>query len=316
MPQPPLASLPKVLLQCALLNADGYVDATTGPPQSSSNMDAPSPAPLPQKSEGCDQPLRLPPESASPAAPAQPALIKSNSPRLNIIQQLATALQSHLRIAHLLANSSHSQPIDRTKRPERVNSSMAQMVRTSDTKKRRQRGGNVAEDYGGQECRHNRHDEGDFDFEPFGRWLSYVLKSGHDMLNVQVSSDGWAEFEELAQALYRDMPFFGLDKGAALRELVIYGDMAGRFEVDGSRVRKVARKDRVPVSKKWVANTASTTMGVDEEKPDPPPGEYWTKFRDVTNEPEQFWYFYDGPLGRWWVEDKPPYDVQPYNEED
>lgn len=33
-------------------------------------------------------------------------------------------------------------------------------------------------------------------------------------------------------------------------------------------------------------------------KPDPPPGEYWTKYQDENGGEE--WYFYEGPLGQWW----------------
>jgi len=34
--------------------------------------------------------------------------------------------------------------------------------------------------------------------------------------------------------------------------------------------------------------------------PDPPPGEYWTQYKDEGDK-GLFWWFYDGPLGQWWV---------------
>lgn len=34
-------------------------------------------------------------------------------------------------------------------------------------------------------------------------------------------------------------------------------------------------------------------------KPDPPPGEYWTRYQDEGG--GEYWYFYDGPLGQWWA---------------
>uniref|UniRef100_A0A7S4W4Y7 2'-phosphotransferase n=1 Tax=Alexandrium monilatum TaxID=311494 RepID=A0A7S4W4Y7_9DINO len=44
--------------------------------------------------------------------------------------------------------------------------------------------------------------------------------------------------------------------------------------------------------------------------PPPPPGDEWTKYQDNGKD----WYYYEGPLGRWWCESGSD-EVQPYDEE-
>mmetsp|Transcript_13368 Transcript_13368/g.25240 ORF Transcript_13368/g.25240 Transcript_13368/m.25240 type:complete len:425 (-) Transcript_13368:58-1332(-) len=46
-------------------------------------------------------------------------------------------------------------------------------------------------------------------------------------------------------------------------------------------------------------------------KPPPPPGAGWSKFTDDGH----FWWFYEGPLGKWWCQDVDKY-IEPYVEED
>mmetsp|Transcript_126608 Transcript_126608/g.369961 ORF Transcript_126608/g.369961 Transcript_126608/m.369961 type:complete len:451 (+) Transcript_126608:98-1450(+) len=45
-------------------------------------------------------------------------------------------------------------------------------------------------------------------------------------------------------------------------------------------------------------------------KPPPPPGDHWTKYQDHGRD----WFFYEGPLGRWWCESAAD-EIQPFDEE-
>ena len=46
--------------------------------------------------------------------------------------------------------------------------------------------------------------------------------------------------------------------------------------------------------------------------PPPPPGDHWTKFDDEGN----IWWYYHGPLGKYWAEDSLKHDVQPYDDDE
>eukprot|EP00435_Cladocopium_sp_Y103_P070757 s861_g36.t1 len=47
------------------------------------------------------------------------------------------------------------------------------------------------------------------------------------------------------------------------------------------------------------AETMRWPTQVTVPKPDPPPGDYWTRYQDEGG--GEYWYFYDGPLGQWWA---------------
>mmetsp|Transcript_2636 Transcript_2636/g.8847 ORF Transcript_2636/g.8847 Transcript_2636/m.8847 type:complete len:184 (+) Transcript_2636:3-554(+) len=51
-------------------------------------------------------------------------------------------------------------------------------------------------------------------------------------------------------------------------------------------------------------------LGSTAKTPLPPPGEHWTKYQDRGKD----WFYYEGPLGRWWCEAESN-EVQPYEEE-
>lgn len=52
-------------------------------------------------------------------------------------------------------------------------------------------------------------------------------------------------------------------------------------------------------------------MGL-QKKPTPPPGVHWTKYEDEGN----LWWYYDGPLGKFWCPDSKKGDIQPFDDEE
>jgi len=143
--------------------------------------------------------------------------------------------------------------------------------------------------------------------ETIQRWVGWLLKGGYSDLGIARDNAGWASAEELAAAMAKQKPEFGISDGMALRELIESTDTAGRFEFDAAgRVRKVARDQR-----QWSRVAADAhreppvklSVAVEPEPtstpPPKPPGPYWTEYVDQ----DVYWHYYEGPLGKWWMSD-------------
>lgn len=164
--------------------------------------------------------------------------------------------------------------------------------------------------------------------EKVQRWLSYALKNGHADLGITIE-DGWMSIEEVAEALGRSRPDLGVADGKQLRELLTETDAQGRFELDTQgRLRKVQRELRQPrlagkdkirevldradaACKAAAANGAQAPSEDAPERPPPPPGKPWVKYVDDGI----LWWFYDGPLGKWWMQEVDE-EPQPWEDED
>merc|ERR1740123_1797107 len=189
--------------------------------------------------------------------------------------------------------------------------------------------------------------------ERLQRWLGWALRHGHRELLVTVDSAGWADLNDLAFALRGCRSDFGEVDGARLRALLLETDDAGRFEISGDKLRKVGRDEHRPRvasrAPEMPAALTSARQGARNQrarsisdssshrvrrasrslsssaprpvvlgkaeapaggKPSKPPGPYWTRFQDGG----QDWWFYEGPLGKWWSQEGIDSDIQPYEE--
>jgi len=155
--------------------------------------------------------------------------------------------------------------------------------------------------------------------EKVQKWLSYVLKSGHHELGIEVS-DGWANLDELGEVLSAKRKDLGVADGKQLWELLRDTDEQGRFEIVDNRIRKLERTLRVPstgaAARGSVGNGEAAAAPESEsgERPPNPPGDHWVKYTDDG----ALWWFYDGPLGKWWKQehDKNPVPWVDDDEED
>eukprot|EP00928_Gymnodinium_smaydae_P052837 TRINITY_DN36988_c0_g1_i1.p1 TRINITY_DN36988_c0_g1~~TRINITY_DN36988_c0_g1_i1.p1 ORF type:complete len:400 (-),score=64.58 TRINITY_DN36988_c0_g1_i1:88-1287(-) len=157
--------------------------------------------------------------------------------------------------------------------------------------------------------------------EKVQRWLAYALKKGYQELGIDLKAGEWALLTDLAEALGRTKPDFGIHDAAALREMLEQTDYAGRFEIDADGYcRKVQRELRQPQDRAqparggWQASAPAAGGRVVQppwrgrpghsaalQAPDPPgvkPAPPWQVFQDSG----VIWYYYDGPLGRWWCQ--------------
>jgi len=165
--------------------------------------------------------------------------------------------------------------------------------------------------------------------EKVQRWLAYVLRRGYEELNIELKDGEWARLDELAKAVAKVKSDFGIKSSADLRSMLEQHDAAGRFEISKGWLRKVAHDRRQPQAPKNLrpvvkkeeqhsddedvasSGVADHRFGGKADFPPPGPGDkhsthrqYWTTFKDR----DQFWYYYEGPLGRWWCQslDEPP----------
>lgn len=151
--------------------------------------------------------------------------------------------------------------------------------------------------------------------EKVQRWLSYVFKNGHSALGIRVEEGGWAMIDDLAEVLSEKRQDLGISDGQQLREVLRETDAQGRFEVDArGRVRKVTREFRQPNDQAGGGLTpkgsAAHTSKVERPKK---PGEdpIWVRYIDEG----VIWHFYDGPLGKWWMQDNDD-EPQPWEDDD
>lgn len=159
--------------------------------------------------------------------------------------------------------------------------------------------------------------------EKVQRWVGYVLKRGHSDFGIVVESAGWVRLCDLVGVMRQRKPDFGIEDAAGLRHLLVETDAAGRFDVSGDRVRMVERGQRVERGLRRAPERAEWPTSVKQEEapdedspwgreapaasrdgastvPSPPPGPHWTTYRDS----DVLWFYYDGPLGRWWTENE------------
>lgn len=132
--------------------------------------------------------------------------------------------------------------------------------------------------------------------EQVQKWLSYALKTGGGVSGIKVA-DGWAMVDEVAEVLGRRRPDLGITDGQQLWELLRDTDEQGRFETDQQgRVRKVEREERQQRSPA-ISGTPKNDLPEGAVRPPHPPGDNWVKYTDDG----VLWWFYDGPLGKWWM---------------
>jgi len=140
------------------------------------------------------------------------------------------------------------------------------------------------------------------------RWLAWALARGHEELGIKLKDNGQASLADLAAALRRSRPDLGVSDEVGLHKLLEETDLAGRFEVDAEGyVHKVHRDHRRPRAAPPVdpgcpgagSLVAPLLPQPSAQAPPEPPGEYWTKYTDEGH----LWWYYEGPLGRWWCID-------------
>jgi len=139
------------------------------------------------------------------------------------------------------------------------------------------------------------------------RWVGYVLKRGHQELRLSMKGGARAKLDDLASLLHRQKPDFGVNDADSLRSLLETTDHAGRFEFDGEGcVRKVPHNERLQKAAgppRAEEIPISQRRAVSPSPPPPPgakPGKHWTTYRDGAN----FWFYYEGPKGRWWCQER------------
>lgn len=172
--------------------------------------------------------------------------------------------------------------------------------------------------------------------EQVQRWLAYILKRGHEDLGITVDSDGWARLSDLSWAAKKSRQNFEIGTEEDLKELIEETDREGRFEIDASgRIRKLPRGQRtqrhVPApataSGRRQQNDRRVSTpprqgggGNNRRKPPMPPpggtGKGWQKYQDDG----VVWYYYEGPLGKWWCQEgdrgPDPRSLAEFDEED
>lgn len=176
------------------------------------------------------------------------------------------------------ASASERNKEDRLATEQRVKQALEQMGLTTDSRHVRRAIRGVADALEGGDRRLDprldRLDGGDRRSsnrslgEQVQRWLGWVLQSGFRDLALPLN-DGWAKLDDLAEAMGKTMPKFGLFDGDRLQVLLRESDTAGRFEFDGSgQVRKVARGGRTP--RGGPAPPPPSTLPVGTPPPPPP----------------------------------------------
>lgn len=190
--------------------------------------------------------------------------------------------------------------------------------------------------------------------EKVQRWLGFVFKRGYEELDLHLK-DGWAQLGDLAEVVSRKRRDFGITDAAGLRELLERTDDAGRFEIDeeAGLIRLLERaqrrhpkasngkeqdrwRQRTEVKeelhprqqRRWevkeeafaqvepsasAASVAAAPGAVGRGPPAPGdmPKKHWQMFQDNGS----VWFYYEGPLGKWWCQDK--YELpEPFAEDD
>jgi len=78
------------------------------------------------------------------------------------------------------------------------------------------------------------------------RWISWLLKVGHYGLHVDITGEGWVRLDALVEAMSRDRPEWAEYDPQKLQALLEDTDGAGRFEIEGGRLRRVPSGARCP----------------------------------------------------------------------
>jgi hypothetical protein len=138
------------------------------------------------------------------------------------------------------------------------------------------------------------------------KYVSYVLKKGHYELGIDLWHD-YADLNDLVRLLNQKRAFgdFTLEH---LKNTLQDSDDVGRFQFWNNWVRKVDKADRDPhqYMARPVGMASPVGMDIDGPQgapraPPRPPGEYWTQYTDEGQ--DKVWWYYEGPLGKWWCDD-------------
>lgn len=142
------------------------------------------------------------------------------------------------------------------------------------------------------------------------KFVSYILKRGHAELGIDLWQD-FADCNDLVRILNQKRTF-GEYTLQELKNTLQDSDDVGRFHFWKDWVKKVDRSDRDAAK----SSSAPTGMEMDNaqgaghpgrapsfnaSRPLPPPGVNWTQYTDEGQ--GKTWWFYDGPLGKWWCDD-------------
>lgn len=123
---------------------------------------------------------------------------------------------------------------------------------------------------------------------------------------------GWATLTNIVETMKRKCFIAAVRDADALQELIQKTDYDGRFTLHDGWIFRIAEKDGAVAqnySRPQDQAVAKSSAAPPPWRPKTPPGKHWTRYNHGNG---LFWWYYEGPKGRWWMEDIKDAEPEPY----